>query len=199
MGLIEMLDHPEFAELTLFGTDFFARDTVSVAKDLLGCPLVTLRQEQESWQIAGGLIVETEAYEDENDAASHAFGGPKNRNRLMFGPPGIVYVYFIYGNHFCVNLVAHLPGRAGAVLIRALQPRWGVDCMSQRRSGRTLCDGPGKICQALSIQASDNAQPLGASGLYLFQRPQLPNSVQATPRIGIRKAQDKLWRFVAQM
>jgi DNA-3-methyladenine glycosylase len=192
-------DHIEIAEAQLLQPDFFARDTVSVAQELLGSPLVSVRWNGSDYEVTGGLIVETEAYEDENDPASHAYGGPKNRNRLMFEQPGIVYVYFIYGNHFCVNLVAHPHQRAGAVLIRALQPRWGVEFMHRRRSGRALCDGPGKLCQALSINASDNGQAIAASGLYLLQRQLDPKSIEASTRIGISKGQDKLWRFCAQL
>lgn len=191
-------DHIGIAEAGLLQSDFFARDTVSVAQELLGSPLVSVRWNGSDCEVTGGLIVETEAYEDDNDPASHAFGGPKNRNRLMFEQPGIIYVYFIYGNHFCVNLVAHLPGRAGAVLIRALQPRWGLECMHRRRSGRALCDGPGKLCQALSINAVDNGQAVAASGIYLLQRNLDPKSIASSSRIGISKAKDKLWRFCAQ-
>ena len=144
----------------------------------------------------GGLIVETEAYGGAEDPASHAFRGPTDRNRAMFGEPGLAYVYFIYGNHFCLNVVAHAPQAAGAVLIRALEPRWGLDTMRSRRgpsiTDRLLASGPGRLCQALGIDRRHYG--LGFDGELRLSAGE-PVPVAASPRIGIRHAADRPLRF----
>jgi DNA-3-methyladenine glycosylase len=146
----------------------------------------------------GGRIVETEAY-DEDDAASHCFGGITTRNAAMFGPPGRLYVYRSYGLHWCMNFVCREQGRGAGVLIRALEPTDGIEVMRQRRGledVRLLCAGPGRLTQALAIDSAFNAHPLdahplqlrassGASGLQLL----------SGPRIGISKAVEQPWRF----
>ena len=127
--------------------DFFARDPLELAPDLLGKLLVG--------PCGRGRIVEVEAYRGEEDPASHAFRGPTPRNRVMFGPAGHLYVYRSYGMHWCANVVASHPDRAGAVLIRALQPVGPIDEMSRRRPAarrpEDLANGPGKLCAALGI------------------------------------------------
>ena len=143
----------------------------------------------------GGIIVETEAYGGADDPASHAFRGPTDRNRAMFGEPGLAYVYFIYGNHFCLNVVAHAPGAAGAVLIRALEPRLGLDTMRGRRKGmanRLLTSGPGRLGQALGIDRSHYGLPFAGR---LRLGPGEAVAAAASPRIGIRLAADRPLRF----
>lgn len=145
----------------------------------------------------GGIIVETEAYGGSDDPASHAFRGPTDRNRAMFGEPGLAYVYFIYGNHFCLNVVAHAADAAGAVLIRALEPLWGLPEMRARRGGvadRLLTSGPGRLCQALGIDRRHYGVPFDGSAGLLLQAAE-PVEIVSGVRIGIRQAADRPLRF----
>lgn len=146
----------------------------------------------------GGRIVETEAY-DEEDPASHCFGGPTPRNAAMFGPPGRLYVYRSYGLHWCMNFVCREAGRGAGVLIRALEPTDGIDVMRRRRGLedlRLLCAGPGRLAQALAIDAGFNARPLDASPLSLRAEPDAALvELLSGPRIGISKAVERPWRF----
>ncbi len=124
---------------------FFDRSVHKVAPDLIGATLL--------FGGIGGIIVEVEAYHH-TDPAAHSYNGPTPRNRVMFGPPGFAYVYRSYGIHWCVNFVCEEEGSASAVLIRALQPTHGLASMRRRRGlqdERSLCSGPGKLCQALGI------------------------------------------------
>lgn len=165
---------------------FFARHPVAVARDLIG------------WTLAvdgvGGRIVETEAYHHE-DPAAHSYTGPTPRNAAMFGPVGRAYVYRSYGIHWCLNLVCgEDPG--SAVLIRALEPLSGLELMRQRRGlsePRSLCSGPGKLCQALAVTRAHDALPLDHAPFAL--RPGPAAGIVAGPRIGISKAADLPWRF----
>ena len=174
---------------------FFRRSAVVVAKDLLGCELSI----HHGKNIVSGMIVETEAYLDD-DPASHAFGGKRNRNQPMFLSGGYVYVYFIYGNHFCFNVVTGLEGVGEAVLIRALEPLNGIDLMKRRRKKSNihdLCSGPGKLCQALGINMDINGQSIlrnpvmNVSRLKKFRSTQ----IESSHRIGIRKAVEMPYRF----
>lgn len=181
---------------TPLSRDFYARDTVTVAHDLLGKVLVR----EIDGALLAGIIVETEAYRSD-EAACHAYRGQTPRTAPLFGPVGHTYVYFIYGTHFCVNLVSRDASvAAGGVLIRALEPIAGIEYMQQRRSvsGHThLTNGPGKLTKALAItrdQIGIDATQLGS--LYVGEgRTHAPAEIVATPRIGISQAKENLWRF----
>lgn len=165
--------------------DFFDRSAVDAARDLVGASLLV--------DGIGGVIVETEAYEPD-DAASHSFRGPTPRNRAMFGPPAHAYVYRSYGMHWCMNMVCR-PG--SAVLIRALQPTSGLQAMVDRRgldNPKLLCAGPGRLCQALGINAGHDGLSLLAAPFRLTAA-KSPVDIVAGPRIGITKATDHPWRF----
>ena len=163
-----------------------AQDAVSLARALIGAQFY-LRG-------AGGVIVEAEAYRRE-DPASHSFRGRTPRNAAMFGAPGNVYVYRIYGLHLCLNIVAGAPGEA--VLLRALEPRAGLEDMRARRGlrdERLLCSGPGRLAQALGADLALN----GASALappFALIPGLTPARVAASPRIGVSQARDLPWRF----
>jgi DNA-3-methyladenine glycosylase len=164
---------------------FLDQPAVEVARALIGALL--------THQGVGGIVVEAEAYEAD-DPASHSFSGPTARNAAMFGPPGHAYVYRSYGIHWCFNVV----GRPGsAVLVRALEPTAGLSAMVRRRGledVRSLCSGPGKLCQALAISDAQNGKPIGQGALRLML-PSTPPKVVAGRRIGISKAVDRPWRF----
>lgn len=147
----------------------------------------------------GGRIVETEAY-DRAEPASHTFGGQTPRNAVMFGPPGRVYVYRSYGIHWCLNFVCREAGHGAGVLIRAIEPTHGLDRMRQRRGlddPRLLCAGPGRVGQALAIDAGFNGMALDAPPFELIAAPDghPPPVVDVGPRIGISKAIELPWRF----
>lgn len=147
----------------------------------------------------GGRIVETEAY-DQHDAASHSHAGPTLRNAAMFGPPGRAYVYRSYGIHWCLNLVCREAGHGAGVLIRALQPTHGIEVMRARRGLqdlRLLCAGPGRVGQALAVDASFNGLRVDAAPFALLANALEPVTLVAGPRIGITKAADVPWRFGA--
>lgn len=168
--------------------DFFARSSHEVAPDLIGVTLLV--------DGVGGPIVEVEAY-DQDDPASHSFNGRTSRNAVMFGPAGYAYVYRSYGIHWCLNFVCAEPGRAEAVLIRALQPANGLDTMRQRRgvdAERALCSGPGKLCQALAVTGAHDGLPLDEPPFELLARTQTPAIATGT-RIGLTKAAERPWRY----
>lgn len=181
---------------------FFARTPRRVARDLLGKVLVR--------ETAGtpltARIVEVEAYLGEKDPAAHAAAGRTLRNAVLFGPPGHAYVYFIYGNHYCLNVSCEPEGSAGCVLFRALEPLSGIEEMARAR-GITLhgprdlpklTSGPGRLCEAFGItRARDNGCDLttSASTLWIGDDGYHARGIRATPRIGITKAADKPLRY----
>ena len=170
------------------GRDFFGRDVVTVARDLIGATLLV--------EGVGGEIVETEAY-DHEDPASHSFSGPTARNAVMFGPPGFAYVYLSYGIHWCLNFVCGEEGHGAAVLIRALRPTDGLAAMRGRRGverQRLVCAGPGRLAQALGITRAQNGLALDAAPFRLLASSGTPDVVIG-PRIGISKAIERPWRF----
>lgn len=173
---------------------FFARDALEVAPALLHKVLVA--------GDGAGRIVEVEAYRGAEDPASHGHRGPTDRNRVMFGPPGHLYVYFTYGMHWCANVVAGSDGECSAVLIRALEPLWGVDEMRTRRPAARratdLCSGPAKLCAALGVTGDDNGADLCRPDARVFvadDGADAPDDVARGPRIGISVAQELPWRF----
>lgn len=174
---------------------FFARSTVEVAKDLLGC--VLLHEHAEG--VTAGMIVETEAYLGTDDLAAHSSRGITKRTEVIFGPPGRAYVYFIYGIHECLNIVAEPEGTPGCVLIRALEPLCGLDLMFRRRHARAvtqLTSGPGKLTQALSITRQHYGARLDRGALTIRVWCEKPKfKIEATPRIGISQCADWPHRF----
>jgi DNA-3-methyladenine glycosylase len=172
------------------GADFFERSVHAVARDLVGCTLL--------YEGRGGIVVETESYEAD-DPACHAYVGLTERTRVLFGPPGHAYVYLSYGIHSLLNAVAEPEGDAAAVLIRALEPTHGLDQMRERRGNKPdaeLCNGPGKLTEALGIDLSDNESDLTRDP-FLLTPPAEPPQVVTAPRIGITKAIERPWRFCA--
>jgi DNA-3-methyladenine glycosylase len=173
------------------------RPTDVVARDLVGKKLVrTINNSR-----LAGIIVETEAYGYSNDAASHARMGITGRNAVMFGDVGRAYVYFTYGNHFCINVSARSRNvEAGAVLIRGIEPVEGIDVMRQFRPVEnvfSLTSGPGKLTQALSINSMLNGVDMTDQQSELhIESGTRPRRIVATPRIGITRAAEKSWRFI---
>ena len=171
--------------------DFFARDTELVARDLLGCVLECHTEEG----LTAGRIVETEAYLGEHDLACHAAVGRTRRTEPLYGPPGTAYVYFIYGVHWCFNVVTREVGLPSAVLIRAVEPVAGIDIMRSRRAAARrdvdLTNGPGKLCAALGIDVRHNALPLNRRPVVVSRGLAVADDhVIVTPRIGIRECAD---------
>jgi DNA-3-methyladenine glycosylase len=175
---------------------FYGRDTVRVARELLGKVLVR----ETPGGVLSGRIVETEAYTGPGDPASHAGRGPTPRSAIMFGPPGRAYVYFCYGMHHLLNVVTENAGTAGAVLVRGLEPGEGLERMriNRGRNAREgLLDGPGKISRALKISLELNGWDLTrGEELYITRgRRKSGETIIAGPRVGIRRGLERPWRF----
>ncbi len=178
------------------GRAFYARDALEVAPLLLGRTLVS---ESEAGTVTG-RIVEVEAYCGPRDPASHAYRGPTQRNAVMFGPPGHLYVYFTYGMHYCANVVCESVGSPGAVLLRAVEPLAGLELMGERRevdpaSLRLLARGPARLAQAFGIDRSLDGSDLVGGPVWIGGPQVLRGDVVAGPRIGITKAAAEPWRF----
>ena len=181
------------------GQEFFRRDPVTCARELIGCELV--------WNGAAGVIVEVEAYAEEGDEASHTFYRPSARRFIAEHEAGAAYVYMNYGMHWLLNVLVKGES-SGFVLIRALEPTRGVREMEKRRLARAksalvfslhaLCSGPGKLSQALGVDGGDHGRDLCAGGEIGFLQPTRPLPVQTDVRIGISKAAHLPWRFLAR-
>lgn len=169
--------------------DFFARSVHEVATELIGATLLV--------DGVGGEIVEVEAYE-QDDPASHAYRGRTPRNAAMFGPPGHAYVYRSHGIHWCLNFACREAGRADAVLVRALRPQHGLAAMRERRGlerERSLCSGPGKLCEALAVGREHDGRPLDLPPFELLAGAS-DVAVATGPRIGLSRAAERPWRYV---
>ena len=183
--------------------DFYARDPRAVSRDLLGRVLVRRQQRK----LLTARIVEVEAYLGENDPAAHSASGRTARNFVLFGPPGLSYVYFIYGNHYCFNVSCLPDGEAGGVLFRALEPISGIEQMAEARDIsidatadlRKLTSGPGRLAEAFSItRERDNEKDLTSpkSDLFIVDDGFRPRHIEITPRIGITKAAQRPLRYI---
>jgi DNA-3-methyladenine glycosylase len=182
---------------------FFARNPRRVARELLGKVLV-----RDSGELhLAARIVEVEAYLGKNDPASHSAAGNTARTAVLFGPPGYAYVYFIYGNHYCLNVSCEPEGKAGGVLFRALEPLVGIEAMAHARGITVqgprdlpkLTSGPGRLAEAFGItRQRDNGCDLTSprSGLWIGEDDFRPRGIRITPRIGISKATDQPLRYV---
>jgi len=208
-------------EPRLIPQEFFLADPRDVSRRLLGKILVRRRRANREiaksqnhlfpsdW-LAAGRVVEVEAYLGNDDPAAHAAAGKTLRNAVIFGPPGHVYVYFIYGTNFCLNISCLPEGDAGCILLRALQPLMGEAAMARARgldrqqlgtiaSCRMLTSGPGRLCKALSItreRDNDKAVYTNKSDLVVMDDGFVPETINETPRIGITKAADRPLRYV---
>jgi DNA-3-methyladenine glycosylase len=176
--------------------EFYAQDTVKVARNLLGKILVR----RIGRQTVSGIITETEAYRHSDDPASHAHRDITERNKAMFGQVGHAYVYFTYGMYHCVNAVAKSKSyKAGAVLIRALKPHEGLDIMIKKRKTHdvsNLTNGPAKLTIALDITKEQYGEDLvNSDSLYITDGFSVEHKIISGPRIGIRQATDKMWNF----
>ena len=181
----------------ILSRDFYNRETELVAREMLG----TILECQTGEGTASGMIVETEAYIGEHDPACHAAVGRTNRTAPLYGRPGMSYVYFIYGVHWCFNAVTREEGLPSAVLVRAIEPVKGIDVMRARRGpkvqGVNLANGPGKLCEALGIDGSMNDLSLQRYPLVIRAGESVSDAdVEVGPRIGITKAADWPLRFV---
>jgi DNA-3-methyladenine glycosylase len=183
---------------------FFYRSTLQVARELLGARLVRLEGDERT----AGIIVETEAYIGEEDLGCHAHVGYTPRTQVMYGPPGHAYVYFTYGMHWMLNFVAEAEGFPAAVLIRGIDPTEGIARIASRREGRPVeqwTNGPGKICQAFSINRMQNGADLcdPEAGLFVeYGVNFFDSSVTNSPRVGLNSVPEPWksvpWRFVAK-
>lgn len=181
-------------------SDFFQRDVLTVAHDLVGVELV--------WKGASGIIIETEAYSAENDLAAHTATRPSAREFVRVMPPGAAYVYFNYGMYWLFNLLVKGGPRDGLILIRALEPRLGIPAMQQRRQREKLhelCSGPGKLAVALGITGADHGKPMvgrsrpaGCGLRFPPQGPSSPHEIVTDIRVGISQAVDYPWRFLSR-
>ena len=187
---------PAERSIILVPRSFYSNGTVTVARNLLGKYLVRMKGSD----VLAGRIVEAEAYRGSDDPASHAYHGRTPRNTPMFGEPGHAYIYFTYGNHFCLNVTTRRSGMAGAVLIRGIEPNVGIELMRKLRprvSDQQLTNGPGKLTKAFDIDKSLNEIDLTIRGPLFIgsEREEMPIVIGRSPRIGIRVGRERLWRF----
>jgi len=182
---------------------FFTGPVLQVAQDLLGCRLIRVCDGQR----LGGIIIETEAYDGEQDQACHARRGQTERNRVMYAEGGLAYVYFVYGMHWMLNCVTGPAGYPAAVLIRAILPTEGLEIIARRRQGipqKTWCSGPARLTRALAIEGSCNGAPLYSpqSDLYIESGIPIPkDQISTSPRVGVQYAGEPWrslpWRYLA--
>ncbi len=183
-------------ELPVLERAFYVRPTLDVAQDLLGAVLVST----EGPDIVAGRVVEVEAYHQDGDRAAHSYRGRTKRNEIMFREGGILYVYFTYGMHFCMNVVTEREGVGAAVLIRAVEPLAGLEIIRQRRPAarrdEDLTNGPAKVCQAFAVDRRHNGLSLVAGPLTLRRDAGYrAGKIATSPRIGIRESVELPWRF----
>ena len=177
--------------------EFYLQNSLKTARQLIGKVLAR----KISRRIYAGIIVETEAYLGSKDPASHAYNGKTKRNEFMFEEGGRVYVYFTYGNHYCINAVTGKKGIAGAVLIRAVEPVAGIEFMKINRSTENLynlASGPGKLTQAMEITSELNGRDFTGNEIFIaVPAEKLKYKINSSKRIGITKNPDKLYRYYA--
>jgi DNA-3-methyladenine glycosylase len=186
---------------TRLSKNFYKRELLTVAKDLLGKVLV----KKDGNEILAGRIIEVEAYNGETDAAAHTFNGKTKRNEIMFSEGGLLYVYFTYGAHYCCNVVTGIKGKGTAVLIRAVEPSDGIEIMIQNRFKRELLNdkeifnltsGPGKVCSAFGINKNHYGIDLTGDKIYLVKsKLKKHEQIGISKRIGITRSVDLQWRF----
>lgn len=183
--------------MKIVGKEFYKRHPTVVAKDLLGKLLVR----NLNGKIISGKIVETEAYSSD-DPASHSYRGMTESNKLMFGEVGRAYIYFTYGNHFCLNVVAKDDEPAGAVLLRAIEPVEGIELMKKFRKTDdlyNLTSGPGKLTKALDVDKRLKGVDMTKDGeLFIADTGKEKFDIETTERIGISSAKQKKWRFIVK-
>ena len=189
----------QFHRGKILSREFYDRETELVARDMLG---TVLECETEDG-VASGIIVETEAYLGEHDLACHAAVGRTARTEHLYGPPGISYVYFIYGMYWCFNAVTREAGQPSAVLVRALEPLDGIALMHKRRprikNDVDLTNGPGKLCTALGITGAFTGKPLQRGQLTIREgEPVADDQTEVTTRIGITKSADWPLRWIVR-
>jgi DNA-3-methyladenine glycosylase len=173
---------------------FYNRPTLEVAVDLLGKIFV---REKDGNRL-GGRLVEVEAYIGEDDPGCHAFRGMTPRNEIMYGDPGYLYVYFTYGNHYMLNIVTERKGFPAAVLLRGMEPLYGIEFMKNNRGVNKLSEiasGPGKMAMALGITTAQKGEDLTGEHIYLLEDKMEIGEIWQSPRIGLSEGRDKLWRF----
>lgn len=173
---------------------FFEKPTLKVAKELLGKYLVV----KKGGKLASGKIVETEAYIGKKDPASHAYRGVTPRTKLMFGKPGYAYIYLTYGMYYCLNFITEKEGFPAAVLVRAVEPKEGLDLMIKRRKIKkieNLTNGPGKLCKAFGLDKFLNGADICSDVIWIEDRGENPEKIISASRIGIKFGKDKKWRF----
>jgi DNA-3-methyladenine glycosylase len=173
---------------------FYGRPTLDVAPELLGKYVVYNSPQGRM----SARIVEVEAYVGRDDPACHAAPGPTRRNAVMFGRPGVSYIYFIYGMYYCLNFVTEPEGQPAAVLLRAAEPDEGFDIMqyhSPRLNERRILSGPGKFCRAFGLSVEQSGLDLIERVLYLEDRGGPRPEIAKATRVGIRKAAERPWRF----
>jgi len=180
--------------------NFFMRPVTTVAKNLLGKIIVRYHKQE----LLSAIIVETEAYSQDGDEASHSFRGATERNKVMFLEGGFLYVYFTYGMHFCANVVTGRQDKGEAVLIRAVQPLTGIEIMALNRFGnktltayqeKNLTNGPAKFCESFGIKRRENGLNLLEDKIFIVNNRIKNRSIISTARIGIKKSKELMWRF----